>query len=112
MVRVLWLSVIPGLSSRCWPGPADLNFERVVLVGTVTGFTVKDEHVKSIRVRNAGRNLARHIASFVDFAHSTSANERQDLIRPQPGFGCQRHWNPLIVPFGIWIPGGLRATLT
>lgn len=57
MIRVLWLSVIPGASSGCQPGLADLDIERAILVRAVTGLTVKREHVKGIRVSITGRDL-------------------------------------------------------
>ena len=56
-------------------------------------------------VRNLDRDHAIQpcIASFVDLTHPSSAKERDDFIRPQSSCGCQRHWNPPIVPFEIWI---------
>ena len=66
------------------------------------------EAFRELFVRNLDRDNAIQpcIASFVDFAHSTGAQKREDLIGPQPGCGCQRHWNPVIVPFWMRMAGG------
>ena len=88
---MLWLSIIPRASSGCQPWLVDLNFEPMILVRTVAGFSLKCKHVKRIRVVNTGCDLAGHIVVRIENSASALVSKHLQCQVASLHVVCCRH---------------------